>query len=326
MNSIAQVVPNSKHILNINQSHDLVLLEADNANLFTGKLCGSSNKQGFYNSFYGTACGEKNTTGEMNSFFGTNAGNENLIGNHNSFFGSTAGAQNTNGFGNSFFGASSGNTTNTGHSNSFFGANAGTYNTTGFGNCFIGRASGFHNVIGNNNIFIGNKADATEEDLDNAIAIGAEAKVSTSNCFVLGNNAVIRWGFGISPSATHIIEFNPTITKASLSLGGVWLNEANANKMDNVETVNHLLAKIARVNITQWSYATEAKSIKHIGPTAENFNDVFKTNDESSTTLSASDMAGVAILGVKELAELVKQLQQENTLLKERLTKLEASK
>lgn len=303
--------------------NEITIIKTGYANLFKGKLSGSNNNRGFFNSFFGSASGEKNTVGEMNSFFGTNAGNENSIGNHNSFFGATAGAQNTLGYGNSFFGATAGISNISGNSNSFFGVSAGIYNTTGYGNCFLGRESGMHNTSGSNNLFIGNKADATMGNINNAVAIGSGALVSVSNSVVLGNKLIAGWGFGTSPSKKCLIEFNPELTKTHLSKGGLWLEDRSAERFDNVSAVSSILLNLAQLNVLEWNLKNEPATNKHIGPTAENFNSIFKTNNESPNELSVGDLAGAAIQGVKELTLLVVQLQLENDLLKKRVSQLE---
>ena len=108
---------------------------------------------------------------DRNIFAGVLAGQANPTGVANAFFGRAAGLANTSGNGNSFFGADSGLNLNSGTSNSFFGTSAGGGITTGNNNTAIGA-----NTIVSNN-------------LDHAMAIGADAVVSASNTIALGRNS-----------------------------------------------------------------------------------------------------------------------------------------
>ena len=155
-------------------------------------------------------------TGE-NLFAGINAG---TTGNGNSFFGSSAGQANTSSFDNAFFGFRAGVSNTTGSQNSFFGRETGASNTTGVENAFFGFGAGFRNTEGRKNTFIGHFADFTSTNttgnlntalgyqarvnsgLSNATAIGALARVDTSDSLVLGNFANV--GIGTTAPLTKL--------------------------------------------------------------------------------------------------------------------------
>jgi len=162
----------SANILNATAQYNLNgsrILSAASENIFAGIGAGAVNTGGA-NSFFGKDAGSNNTTGALNSFFGHRAGASNSTSNFNSFFGTRAGELNT-----------------TGASNSYFGQSAGSANTTGSGNAFVGVNSGFLNTTGSNNTFIGaDTGPATTTQVDNSTAIGAGARVSTSNTIVVG--------------------------------------------------------------------------------------------------------------------------------------------
>jgi hypothetical protein len=147
-----------------------VLSNSGTSNLFAGQNSGQANTSGNRNSFFGYSSGNTNTTGDVNSFFGNSAGQFNTVGRFNDFFGDSSGLFNTTGNFNSFFGSQSGNQNTTGSNNTFVGNYAGQTNTTGNGNTTLGF---FTNVLGNN--------------LTNATAIGANARVDASNSLVLGS-------------------------------------------------------------------------------------------------------------------------------------------
>ena len=158
-------------------------------NSFFGSSAGTANTTGGGNSFFGLSAGAANTTGGSNSFVGNSVGLRNTTGNGNSFFGEGAGFRNTTANGNSFFGTSAGFSNTTGQQNAFFGVSAGTSNVTGTGNTFIGTGANFDviNPTGDNNTLLGLNA-VVVSGVSNGTAIGAGARVSTSNTVVLGRS------------------------------------------------------------------------------------------------------------------------------------------
>lgn len=126
--------------------------------------------------------------GARNLFAGIDAGRVNT-GEYNSFVGWSAGFYNTTGNGNSFFGSGAGTTNTIGLANSFFGRDAGISNSTGENNSFFGAGAGLTNRTGSNNTLLGTLADVGSVSLNYATAIGAGAKVTSSNTVVLGRTA-----------------------------------------------------------------------------------------------------------------------------------------
>jgi Chaperone of endosialidase len=160
-----------------------------NDNSFFGSAAGTANTAGTENSFFGVAAGTLNTTGDSNSFFGSKAGQVNKTAANNSFFGANAGINNVSGAENSFFGEGAGRGNITGSGNAFFGLNAGGFNTSGTGNTFIGENAAPSHVFGNFNIALGDNTSVAD-GITNAIVIGANAAVTTSNTMMLGTSAV----------------------------------------------------------------------------------------------------------------------------------------
>ena len=172
------------------------------------------------NAFFGYLAGESNTLGEDNAYFGAGAG-KNTVNAKNSFFGSGAGSAN-NGLGlNSFFGYLSGRD-NTGFGNSYFGAEAGKLHVQGTENTFIGLFSGRQTLGGSYNTALGTGTEFSE-DLENATAIGARARVDKSNSLVLGgisgiNNAIGDTNVGIGTTTPN---FRLTIKTPTSNYGWV---------------------------------------------------------------------------------------------------------
>jgi hypothetical protein len=185
----------------------LFTVDADN-NSFFGNESGNKNLASD-NSFFGASSGFANTTGTANSFFGKSAGTTNSTGSDSSFFGFQSGFLST-GATNSFFGSKSGQANTTGFANAFFGMGTGGLNTSGFNNAFFGRGAGSFNQAGNNNTIVGAFADVDSPNLSFATAIGANAKVTTSNTIVLGRS-----------NGTDAVQVPGSLTLSTLGNGGL---------------------------------------------------------------------------------------------------------
>ena len=164
-----------------------VLSAGGSNNFFAGVGAGSANTFGEQNAFFGAQAGLSNEVGSGNAFFGSNAGFNNRAGSSNAFFGYNAGASQAGlASRNAFFGAAAGQNNHSGSSNAFFGTSSGSNNSFGGSNAFFGDSAGLTNTFGSNNTFIGSAADGASGDLTFATALGAGARVSTSNTIQLG--------------------------------------------------------------------------------------------------------------------------------------------
>jgi hypothetical protein len=76
-------------------------------------------------------------------------------------------------------------------------ATSATSTSDGEKNTALGNLAGYSNETGSRNLFLGYSADAGSNNLNNAAAIGANAKVMDNNNMILGDDAV-RVGIGLS--------------------------------------------------------------------------------------------------------------------------------
>jgi hypothetical protein len=164
-------------------SHTLLSVGAAGESVFVGKGTGASDKNAHANAFVGAHAGTNNTTGDNNVFVGSQAGIGNTTGGSNSVLGADAGVGNT-----------------TGSFNTFVGVAAGRANSTGHGNTFLGVSAGDLNTTGSDNVIVGRSANTGSGNLTNAVAIGALAQVTQSNCLVLGSIA----GVNAAPNGTKV--------------------------------------------------------------------------------------------------------------------------
>ena len=91
-------------------------------------------------------------------------------------------------------------------------------------------------------------------------------------------------------------------TGASLTSGGTWTNASSISLKENFTDIDkeELLNKISELDIQSWNYKSEDASIKHIGPLAEQFYDLFGLGG-SDKSISTIDPAGLALVGIQAL-------------------------
>ncbi|MBD2701692.1 hypothetical protein IC229_13660 [Spirosoma sp. BT702] len=172
-------------------------------NVIMGSRAGIETRGGSNNVFLGRYAGGANREGSNNIYIGLEAGYNNNNGHENVFLGFQAGYI-TQATANMFLGFKSGYANTSGQYNAFMGYQAGMSNTSGSGNVFAGTRSGMNNVTGTDNTFLGNNADALSRvvSLTNATAIGANARVATSNAIVLGDTTKnTKVGVGVTAPA-----------------------------------------------------------------------------------------------------------------------------
>jgi hypothetical protein len=85
-------------------------------------------------------------------------------------------------------------------------------------------------------------------------------------------------------------------------MGGTWSSVSDKNKKENFTSVDGklVLEKVSKLHISMWNYKIESPEIKHIGPTAQDFYELFGFgNDEK--TISTIDPSGIALVAIQQL-------------------------
>ena len=100
-----------------------------------------------------------------------------------------------------------------------------------------------------------------------------------------------------------------TETGAYLSDGGVWTNNSDRNKKENIKSLRNkkLLEKLAGLEISEWNYKTEGKNIRHIGPMAQDFYELFGLGKDN-ISISTIDASGVALAAIQELYKKTEEI------------------
>jgi trimeric autotransporter adhesin len=113
--------------------------------------------------------------------------------------------------------------------------------------------------------------------------------------------------------------------------GGAWTTLSDRHSKENFEPVDAkaVLERVLALPVSRWNYKTQAKSVRHIGPTAQDFAAAFSVG-ESETGITTVDADGVALaaiqglnLKLEETRQALKSREAENAELKDRLDRLE---
>jgi hypothetical protein len=113
--------------------------------------------------------------------------------------------------------------------------------------------------------------------------------------------------------------------------GGAWVSLSDKGMKENFSDVDgeDLLRKLRNVPITTWNYKTQDRSIRHMGPMAQDFAAAFHIG-EDNRHIATIDPDGVALAGVKALdhrtvqdASRIDKLEKENAELRKRIEQLE---
>jgi endosialidase-like protein/trimeric autotransporter adhesin len=146
---------------------------------------------------------------------------------------------------------------------------------------------------------------------------------STTNVIgaALDNSFVVRaqhFWFGTTSAATAPSgQLIATSTGAYLSTGGTWTNTSDANKKHAFKTVDgdDVLARIDAMPVSTWTYNSESDSVRHMGPTAQDFRKAFGLGD-TDKAIATVDADGVSLAAVKALLARTTELRKENSELK----------
>ena len=85
-----------------------------------------------------------------------------------------------------------------------------------------------------------------------------------------------------------------------------------------------VLARIAAMPVTEWSYKAQEGGIRHIGPTAQDFHAAFGLG-EDPLRIGTLDADGVALAGVKAVEARTRAMRDEQDMLRARVAALEAA-
>jgi hypothetical protein len=157
-----------------------------------------------------------------------------------------------------------------------------------------------------------------------SFAAGGNAKATHDGSFVWADDSGI--GFGstaanqFSARATGGVRFVTAIDAAGAPTAGVqvaagsgsWASLSDRALKRNFARVDGswILARLAGLPISSWSYKAQKPSIRHLGPTAQDFARAFGLG-EDNRHIDSIDSEGVSLAGIKALYKLVQEQQRE---------------
>jgi len=182
-----------------------------------------------------------------------------------------------------------------------------------------------------------------------SLAVGSRAQALGSGSIVLGTNVqataaangTFVFADGSGANTFVVSESNQFVARAAggvtfytsaglasglrlAASGSQWLGISDVNTKHAFRSFDgeQVLAKLAQMPVMEWSYLAQAPSIRHVGPTAQDFHAAFGLG-EDPLRIGTMDADGVALAGVKALEARTRTLQSENDELRARLSALE---
>ena len=157
---------------------------------------------------------------------------------------------------------------------------------------------------------------------DRSTAMGTFA--STNNLpgsFVYGDESTFGTGTLVQATAANqfavraaggSIFYSSSDLTAGVSLtpgAGAWASVSDVKRKENFRELDgeDVLDRIARTPVREWNYKSQNSSIRHLGPTAQDFHAAFGLG-ESDTTITTTDADGVALLAIQALEQRTRDL------------------
>ncbi len=133
--------------------------------------------------------------------------------------------------------------------------------------------------------------------------------------------AVTNTGFAISKDGSGVQEMVVT-GGGNMTIAGTLNQLSDVNAKEDFEALDSadVLAKVAALPVSEWSFKSDGSRIRHVGPMAQDFRAAFGLGVDERH-IAPLDAAGVALAAVKALNE---KLTAENADLRRRLDRLEA--
>jgi len=156
----------------------------------------------------------------------------------------------------------------------------------------------------------------------NAVGVDGE---SSSRAGFAGFFRNLAGGTGVRVRVDHAgsaTKFISASNGAYLTAGGSWTNSSDVHLKDNFAPSDHhdILRKLQTLPIQEWSYKTEGATVRHVGPTAQDFRAAFALGSDDRT-ITTVDEAGIALAAIQELDRRTAEIAE----LREQVRRLEAA-
>ncbi len=317
--------------------NNIVGVSTGTGNTAVGDSAMFANTTGFVNTAFGAFTLQSNTSAPANTAIGYGSLFTNLDGSHNTGVGNLSLFYNTSGYRNTaigntslfentigYFNVALGNwalkgnkegnyntgigsfslQNSIGEGNTAIGAFALRSDSLGSQNTAIGYAAGITISSGNDNTFLGYNADAVAENISNVMALGADAKVNTSNKVRIGNT-------NISVIEGQVAWSNPSDRRLKESI--VYTSRLGLDFINGLKTVSY-------------NYIADKNNTRYDGFIAQDIEKLMTDLNIPFSGLKKSDdgMLSLAYSGfVMPLVNAIQEQQKEIESLKEELSKTE---
>ena len=177
--------------------------------------------------------------------------------------------------------------------------------------------------------------DAVHASGNGSVVLGSRANAlpAAKGTFIFGDQSANDTIVGSNPNqfiaraAGGVAFFTNAERTAGVTLppgGGAWAAVSDRNQKEHFRDLSgeDVLRKLARMPIQEWSYKAQAPSIRHVGPTAQDFHAAFGLG-EDPLRISTIDADGIALAAIRALEARTAALIQENERLRARVEKLE---
>lgn len=172
-------------------------------------------------------------------------------------------------------------------------------------------------------------------DADHAVVIGANAGAAANGrgSILLADGSTPGAAFTATAANQFRVRAAGGVTfytNAALSAGvsvaaggNSWSQLSDVHSKENFRELDGdaILAKIAAMPVREWNYRTQDASIRHVGPTAQDFRAAFGLGDDERR-IDTIDADGVALAAVKALEARTAALRDENAALREEVAAL----
>jgi hypothetical protein len=167
--------------------------------------------------------------------------------------------------------------------------------------------------------------------------MGNNVKANHYGSFIIGDNSKTEYD---STSANNQMKMrfaggyrlysNSGMSTGAYMDAGVsgWTNISDRNKKENYRPISgeQILSKIKEMPITEWNYKGTDKSVKYIGPVAQDFYAAFHLGGSDSLGINSICIDGINIAAIQALEKRTAELQKANieiTEMKKRIERLE---
>lgn len=152
-------------------------------------------------------------------------------------------------------------------------------------------------------------ADATDLDFHSA----------AGNEFAVRSTGGARWVTAVG------VHGDPTAGVRLAGGSGAWesLSDRRAKKDFAPVDSQEILNKVAELPLMSWSYLTQPSSIRHLGPTSQDFKAAFGLG-EDETFISTADADGVALAAIQGLYRHIGDMERKLAAYEERMRAMEA--